>query len=86
MGIGTGIVAFIIIWWLVLFTVLPWGIRRNENPALGEDPGAPIRHRILLRALITTGITLVIWGAMFAAIELDLFSFRDIAGNYQHTK
>lgn len=86
MGIGTGIVAFIIIWWLVLFTVLPWGVRRNETPAAGEDRGAPVRHRILLRALVTTGITLLIWGALFASIEMDVFSFRDISGSYQHTK
>lgn len=82
MNIGTGIVAFIIIWWLVLFTVLPWGVRRNEAPIMGEDHGAPVRHRILLRALVTTGITVVIWGCLFAAIELDVFSFRDISGNY----
>ena len=82
MNIGTGIVAFIIIWWLVLFTVLPWGVRRNAAPVMGEDRCAPVRHRILLRALVTTGITVVIWGCLFAAIELDVFSFRDISGNY----
>ena len=74
-----------IIWWLVLFTVLPWGIQRNEAPATGEDRGAPVRHRVLLKALVTTGITIVIWGAMFAAIEMDVFSFRDIAGSYRHS-
>lgn len=82
MNIGTGVVAFIIIWWLVLFTVLPWGVRRNEAPVMGEDHGAPIRHRILLKALVTTGITIAIWCCLFAAIEFNIFSFRDISGNY----
>lgn len=83
MGIGTGIVAFIIIWWLVIFTVLPWGVQRNEAPAMGEDRGAPVRHRILMKALVTTGLTIVIWGCLFAAIEFDVFSFRDISGSYK---
>ena len=83
MGVGTGIVAFIIIWWLVLFTVLPWGVQRNEAPAIGEDRGAPLRHRIWLKALVTTGNTALIWGCLFAAIEFDVFSFRDIAGDYK---
>jgi predicted secreted protein len=83
MNIGTGTVAFIIIWWLVLFTVLPWGVQRNQAPGKGQDPGAPMRHRMWLKAGVTTAITMVLWGALFAAIELDVFSFRDIAGGYQ---
>ena len=83
MGIGTGIVAFIIIWWLVLLMVLPWGVQRNANPTMGEDHGAPVRHRILLKAMVTTVFTMALWAAMFAAIEFDVFSFRDIAGSYK---
>jgi len=82
MGVGTGIVSFVIIWWLVLFTVLPWGVQRDENPDIGKDRGAPVRHRIGLKALITTGIAAVIWGALFLAIAYELFSFREIAGGY----
>lgn len=83
MGIVAGVVSFIIIWWLVLFTVLPWGIQRNESPEIGEDHGAPVRHRIGLKLLATTGVTLIVWGCLFAAIEMDLFSFRDISGSYR---
>jgi len=82
MNIGTGIVAFIIIWWMVLFTVLPWGIQRNMDPAVGEDHGAPVKHRMWLKAGVTTLIAAVLWGALFLAIELEVFSFRDIAGGY----
>ena len=82
MNFATGIVSFIIIWWLVLFTVLPWGVRRNTDPAIGEDHGAPVRARIILKAAATTGITLLLWGILFAAIEFAVFSFREIAGGY----
>ncbi len=83
MNIATGLVSFIIIWWVVLFTVLPWGVRQNQAPAAGEDTGAPVRHRMLLKALVTTGIAILLWGALFTAIEMEVFSFRDIAGSYR---
>jgi predicted secreted protein len=57
-------------------------VQRNTAPSIGEDRGAPMRARIALKAAVTTGITFILWGLLFAAIELDFFSFRDIAGGY----
>ena len=39
----SAVVVFIVIWWLVLFMVLPWGVRRTETPEAGHDPGAPAK-------------------------------------------
>ena len=39
----TGVVVYFLIWWLVLFAVLPWGVQREENPQPGHDPGAPVQ-------------------------------------------
>ena len=36
----SAVVVFIVIWWLVLFMVLPFGVRRTESPEMGHDPGA----------------------------------------------
>ncbi len=33
---------FFVLWWLVLFAVLPFGVKRDEKPELGNDPGAPV--------------------------------------------
>ena len=82
MTVFTGIVAYLIIWWLVLFTVLPWGVQRNQAPQTGEDHGAPLRARMWLKVGITTLIAFVVWGALFFAIEFDVFSFRDVSGGY----
>ena len=32
---------YILLWWLVLFMLLPLGVKTPQNPALGHDPGAP---------------------------------------------
>ena len=57
--IGTGI-TFVITWWMVLFMVLPWGIRRSEEPEPGHDAGAPEDPRLGLKIGVTTGITAII--------------------------
>ena len=40
MGIATGIAIYFLIWWVVLFAVLPWGVRAQGDDARpGSDPG-----------------------------------------------
>jgi predicted secreted protein len=53
---------YIVIWWVVVFAVLPWGVRREENPGPGHDPGAPAVPHLKRKLIITTLITFVIWG------------------------
>lgn len=64
-GIVTQCFIFLVIWWLTLFVVLPWGVRRSENADSGHDPGAPSNPMLLRKALVTTVIALAIWGAAF---------------------
>jgi len=73
------LVTFIIIWWMVLFTVLPWGVRTpGEGEAgKGHATSAPLKPRLWLKALVTTGIALVLWGVAFALASSDLISFRN---------
>jgi len=75
MSFATGLIVFVIVWWLVLFMVLPWGIRREEAPEAGHEPGAPANPRIVLKLVITTLIAGVIWGGVYWAIAADLIHF-----------
>jgi len=77
MGIGTGIIAYVIIWWLVLFTVLPWGNRPVDMPESGHATSAPARPRLLLKFVVTTAIAAVLWGALHLFIEAGWLSFRE---------
>jgi predicted secreted protein len=79
-GIMSQIFMFLVIWWLTLFVVLPWGVRRTENPEAGHDPGAPGNPMLLKKALITTGIAFVIWGTAYLAFHVFGFSFLQLAG------
>ena len=47
-------------WWIVLFAVLPFGVRSQEESqhvVPGTDPGAPMLPRLAVKALWTTGLS-----------------------------
>ncbi len=71
-----GLVTFIIIWWMVLFTVLPWGVRIPDNPEKGHATSAPTRPRLWLKLAITSGIALLLWAVAYWLAASDLISFR----------
>ncbi len=73
----TGILVYIIIWWLVLFVTLPFGISPQENPAPGTVPSAPQQPRLGLKAAVTTVAAAVLWGVFWGIVQLDLISFRE---------
>jgi predicted secreted protein len=72
----SGIVMFVVLWWMVFFAVLPWGIRRAGDEALGHDAGAPARPRIWLKVAVTTGITALLWGVGFWLVQSNYLSFH----------
>ena len=79
----TAVVVFIIIWWVTLFTVLPCGVRRTENPEEGHDQGAPARPMLLRKLLITTGISVILFGVTYGVIETSGLSLRDLSDRYR---
>ncbi len=53
-------VTFVLVWWLVLFMVLPFGARPPDQVEPGTAPSAPARPRIGLKFLITTLIAMTL--------------------------
>jgi predicted secreted protein len=79
---ATGIMVYFVIWWIMLFAVLPLGVRRVENPGRGQDPGAPENPQLLRKAIITSLIAAAIWIAFYILHEAVIFDFRKWAGRY----
>jgi predicted secreted protein len=73
---ATGILVFVVLWWLVLFAVLPWGVRTAMPDRTGNDPGAPERPRLALKCAVTTAVTGLLWLALNWIINSGLISFR----------
>jgi predicted secreted protein len=80
MSVVGGLVIFIITWMVVLFTVLPWGVRTQEESDEGVEPGtvesAPVKPRIWLKFAITTVITILIYIIIWTIVDLELIDFR----------
>jgi predicted secreted protein len=72
---------YFVLWWLVLFAVLPWGVRsqhEGDDMPAGTDPGAPQRPLLVRKALATTIISTVLFAIGYAAwaagwLALDRF-------------
>jgi predicted secreted protein len=44
---------YFVIWWTLLFAVLPFGVERSEEMP-GHDPGAPSNPRLREKAIVTS--------------------------------
>ncbi len=75
MNIVTGILVYIVLWWLVLFTVLPWGIKVSENPETGFATSAPENPKLWRKFIITTVLAAIAWGCTYLLINSDLITF-----------
>lgn len=64
----TGVAVFFLIWWVVLFAVLPWGVRsQHEGGEMtpGTDPGAPIVPKLGRKLIWTTIVASVVFAAFY---------------------
>jgi predicted secreted protein len=61
---------------VVIFAVLPWGVKVPDEPEPGHAPSAPERPMLWRKAAITTVIAAVIWLLVYYLIESDLIQFR----------
>ena len=80
MGWVTGIVVYLMLWFTVLFTVLPWGVRVPDQPEPGHATSAPINPRLLLKVVVTTVLSGVFWVIVYVMIAYGVVSFRGPAG------
>ena len=75
----TTLFTFFITWWLVLFTTLPFGVKRVENPGDRMEVGAPEKPRLWLKMGITTAISIVFTGVLRVCMDVGIISLKDLA-------
>lgn len=72
---------FFIIWWLVLFAVLPIGVQSQieaDDVTLGTERGAPHQPRLGRKLLITTAIAAVVFAVVYVAMAVYGLSLEDL--------
>ena len=81
MPVFTAVAIFFLIWWTVLFAVLPWGIRsQHEGGEIvpGTDPGAPAIPNLGRKLLWTTLVSVAIFAACYVAYVDRLISLEGL--------
>ena len=81
MGITGSIIVYVLIWWIIFFSVLPIGIQSNKEAFKekieGSDPGAPKNPKIANKFLITTVISTIIFLVIYYLVKVDLLNLRE---------
>lgn len=83
MSVTFAIAIYVIIWWTVLFAVLPIGVRtQGEDGAVipGTPESAPSAPRLLRVALITTVVSAALFAAFWALVRYGLVDLGAILG------
>jgi predicted secreted protein len=81
MPVTTAVAVFFLIWWVVLFAVLPWGVRSQQEGgevAPGTDPGAPAIPRLGRKLLWTTIVSAVIFAGCYAIYVNQLITLEGL--------
>ena len=82
MSLPTSIAIYFIIWWVVLFAVLPWGVRsQQEHGAIvpGSDPGAPMMPALKRKLVWTTILAGIVFALWYVVYSYRLIALDDLA-------
>ena len=73
---------YFVVWWLVLFAVLPWGVHTQDDEGevvLGSVCSAPARPMLVKKAIATTIVAAIVVGALWVAVDVYGFSVWTVA-------
>ena len=80
--ISTWLAIYFVLWWVMLFVTLPFGIRSQHEDgggAPGTDPGAPIMSRMGVRLIWTTLLSAVIFAAGLMAYDAGYLNIERLS-------
>ncbi|MEI4194252.1 DUF1467 family protein [Roseovarius sp. E0-M6] len=80
MGIASGIVLYLVVWFMTFFVALPIRIETQGEAGDivdGTHSGSPQQHHLKKKAWITTWIALAIWAVLAYIIITGTISVRD---------
>jgi predicted secreted protein len=81
MSLTTALAIYFIVWWIVLFTVLPFGVRSQAESGEvvpGSDPGAPAVPRLRAKIIWTTIVASAVFALLDVIYTLKLVSLDDM--------
>ena len=81
-SVSTALAIYFVLWWVVLFVTLPFGVRSQHEDgegAAGTDPGAPIAARMGRKLVWTTLISAVIFAVAMLAYNAGYLNIERLS-------
>ena len=77
MSITGSLIIYVLIWWIIFFSLLPIDVdRKHKQMVEGVDKGSPENPKIIKKIIYTTIITSIIFIGIFMLVKYDYFNLR----------
>ena len=77
MSITGSLIIFVLIWWIIFFSLLPIDVdRKHKELVEGVDKGSPENPKIIKKIIYTTIITSIIFIGIFMLVKYDYLNLR----------
>lgn len=73
---------FILVWWTVIFAVLPFGNKAADKPVVGHASSAPANPNMKKKIIWTTGLSILITAAIMAWLKYSGFSIHEMVKSW----
>tara|TARA_B100002051_G_C16592568_1_gene563570 strand:- start:52 stop:297 length:246 start_codon:yes stop_codon:yes gene_type:complete len=78
LSITGSIVIYVIIWWIVFFSLLPMDVNRKKFKKIdGEDPGSPENPKILKKFIYTSIISSLLFLIIYYLVRYNYINLRN---------
>lgn len=81
MTLLSGLAIYLVIWWTVLFAILPWGVRTQEEAndvVPGSAGSAPTNPWLLRKVLATTVVSAIVFFLLWFVVAVLGVTLDDI--------
>ncbi len=82
MSLAFAAAIYFVTWWIVLFAMLPFGVRTTEEAGEKASPGfaesAPLRPRMVPKMIATTIVSAIIFAGIYAVVVHHVIRLEDI--------
>ena len=76
MSFSMAVFLYVLIWWIMLFTTLPFGVEKHGEEGKGFDSGAPKNHNIKKKMIINSFISLAVLGLIYLLIAVGILDWK----------
>ena len=67
---------YLVIWWVVLFAILPIGVQSHHQAGIevpgGGDPGSPVNPKLKRKFITTTWVSAIVFAVIWLAFTFHL--------------